>query len=290
MKIQKSQKIKVQGWDLSLNHAAFIELTNGELSNFWYVTDNTTSYRSGKKHAARFVEPSKLPKEEFGMWRLAWWRGFIDSFLKETFPTVIGLEDYSFSSPMRSHQIGELGGLARLAIWNSRSLLRLHDPKSVKMFATYNGAAEKPEVEAAIKDRWDYDFSDFNPPRGKPTAKNPEGRENRQTSEDLCDAFAIAQLVWMEVQLRKGLVNLSDLHAKEIQVFNRTTNTYPVNILGREFIGRSDETAEKSGWESAEEITSILEKHQRADEDKEAEGQPEGLCGAIRGDDDGLQG
>jgi hypothetical protein len=88
----------------------------------------------------------------------------------------------------------------------------------------------------SVCDRWGIDFSTFNQPKSKPTKKRPDPKQNRTTSEDLADAYSAAKLIWTEYQLRNGLIDLKDLHEKEIQVFNRTTKSYPVNILGREWI------------------------------------------------------
>jgi len=104
------------------------------------------------------------------------------------------------------------------------------------MFAAHDGTAQKDSIERAVSDRWSADFSKYNQPRANPTKKNPKPKQDRSTSEDLADAFAIAKIVNVEVLLRSGNAMLKDLHKKEIQVFNRVTKTYPVSLLDREFI------------------------------------------------------
>lgn len=238
---KNERPILVQGWDLSLNHSGFVELKNGELSRWWFVTDNPKSVRECPDHGMLLGMPKEMGKEEWGFHRLNWWATFFKQFFNALpSPHFVGVEDYAYADGMRAHQIGELGGQARLALYSSDNGFRLYDPHSIKMFASFNGAAQKPEIESAVRTRWGVDFSCANPPRGKPSAKHPEGKENRQTSEDLCDAFSIAKLVWTEYQLRNGLIEISDLHPKEIQVFNRTTKAYPVNLLGREWLERTE--------------------------------------------------
>jgi len=226
---RKKNAIRVQGWDLSLNHCGMVELVNGKLGRFWYATDKKGSF---KRNDSAVMVPARGKHEEtsiFEVRRLEWWEEFFKFHIKRNGADYVGIEGYSMNSAQGSHQIGELGGIARLACWKEGIPLRVHDPLSVKMFAAHNGHATKPMVENAVLDRWGASFSKCNPPENK-------GKVNRQTSEDLADAFVIAKLVWYEVCLRSGLLLLSDLHAKEIQVFNRTSRGYPVNILGREWV------------------------------------------------------
>jgi hypothetical protein len=104
------------------------------------------------------------------------------------------------------------------------------------MFAAHNGAADKNQMREAVRDRWGQDFTCYDPPPNKKT-----GKQDHQTSEDLSDALAVAQLVWTEYQLRHGLIALSDLHEQEIRVFNRITKGQPVALLNREWITQESE-------------------------------------------------
>jgi hypothetical protein len=92
------------------------------------------------------------------------------------------------------------------------------------MYACHKGNAKKHEVQAAVAERWHPDFGDC----------------GAQAHEDLCDAYVLAQMGLVEAQLRAGEVAMSDLHPKEIQVFNRTTRTAPINVLGRGWITCSE--------------------------------------------------
>jgi hypothetical protein len=123
---------------------------------------------------------------------------------------------------------------------------RLSDPISSKMFVTHDGLAQKDLVEREVLKRWGIDFAPYNVPalerliKNRKTGKMVKAKPNRTTSEDLADAFGLAQLVRTEVRLRSGKLALSKLDQKEIRVFNRVTKTYPVNILAREFIQRPE--------------------------------------------------
>lgn len=246
------------GLDLALNHFAYVELTNGDLSDFFYMTSKAGAANRSKKYGTRLILPKTEDRQLKSIARIA----FIKKIITEKFlnrrPDFSGIEDYAVRAEHGAHQLGEVNGIARMICWDLGIPFRLHDPISVKMFATHDGTASKDEVERMVMERWGVDFSEYNQPPPKPTAKNPEPNQDRTVSEDLCDAFAIAKLVWTEVQLREGKILLSDLHKKEIQVFNRTTKSYPVSLLGREWLCKpQSETPIK---DAAEAIDKIVEK------------------------------
>ena len=241
------QPIRVQGWDVSLNHGAFVELINGDFKRAWFVTNTKANAKrydgnEGLSIISVRVPPSpkdRLLKDAYDIERLDWWRLYLEELVDESRPTHVGIEGYAMGASMHAHQIGEVGGQARLACWQIEQLkLRVHDPMSVKMFTAHHGHAEKEDIKSAVLERWGLCFDFFDPPRSKPTKKNPNGTQNTFTSEDLADAFAIAKLVWYELCLRNGRMTMDQLHTKEIQVFNRVSNAWPVNILGREWIER----------------------------------------------------
>jgi Holliday junction resolvasome RuvABC endonuclease subunit len=228
---------KVQGWDLGLNHLGFVQLIDGELDDFWYVTSAAGSAAKSKEHAFRLVIPKSKERQTKSLSRLAILENFIDkTVLQPNMPDYIGIEDYAIRAEQGAHYLGEIGGIARILCWFRGVKLRLHDPISVKMFTAHDGTCQKDSIERAVKVRWGVDFSKYNQPLAKPTKRNPDPTQNRTTSEDLADAFAIAQLVWHEVRLRDGRLMMSELHKKEVQVFNRITKTYPVNLLDRDWI------------------------------------------------------
>jgi len=234
-KARKIRKIAVQGWDLSLRHGGSVELADGELQQFWYVTDIVGSAKKSER-GTLLKDPKVKDNQQWYVQRLVWWKRYLDELVSFRQPHFLGIEDYALGAAQGAHYMGEVGGAARIVAKEAGCKLRLHDPFSIKMFVTHNGHADKAWMEAAVKERWGVDFSEFNPPLSKPTKKNPNPEVNRQTSEDLADAFAIAQLVWTEVRLRRGDLLMSELHEKEVQVFNRVTKMYPTSLLSREWI------------------------------------------------------
>lgn len=223
--------VVVQGMDLSLNHGAVVQLRNGALDTFWYYTDQAGSASRCHGIGYRLTLDGKADKHTKAMKRLAWIEEWLDSVPLASGPDYVGVEDYALHEGQGAHQLGEVGGMARMLLWKRGVHFRLHDPVSVKMFATFNGGAPKDAIEAAVADRWGWDFGAYNGPQ---TGKHP----SRRTSEDLADAYTIAVLVWTEVLLRFGIIRLDQLQPKEIQVFNRVTATYPTSLLSREWICR----------------------------------------------------
>lgn len=234
--MKKTKGVITQGWDMGLNHCGFVELLDGELSNFWYLTNMVGSVKKSKKHGFRLILSKSKDKQIMSVERLAFIRKFIRKKVIKKRPDFIGIESYALRAERGAHQLGEIGSVARLICWYAGIPFRLHDPISVKMFATHDGTCQKDLVEEVVLERWGHDFGKYNQPAAKPTIKRPDPKQNRTTSEDLSDACAIAQLVWTEVQLRNGLIMMSDLHPKEIQVFNRITKSYPISLLSREWI------------------------------------------------------
>lgn len=227
---EKRKRVVVQGWDVSLNHAAMVELTDGELTDFRYVTDKAGDANASKKRGAR-IEVEKLKKQHdkdrhrWQMARLLEMTNHLRAWADRR-PDYVGVEDYAVAAEQGAHYLGEIGGQARMVLWERSIPFRLHDPTSVKMFVTHDGTAAKDEVQLSVLERWGIDFSRYNRVKGE------------QTSEDLADAFGIAKMVWYEVQLRRGLIALSDFHEKEIRVFHRVTKTNPVCLLEREWVSK----------------------------------------------------
>lgn len=227
--------IRVIGMDLSLNHGGVVELEDGELGRCWFWT--TKAGQAEKKGGTRLILDKSDDKQVIATNRLVFCRDWIRTVLESRKPDFIGLEDYAIREEQGAHYLGEIGGIARLTCLDLGLKLRLHDPTSVRMFATLNGNCPKALVEGIIKERWGADFSKV---RVKIKKKDGSIEEDVTTSGDLADAFAVARLVWTEVLLRDGRLRLSDIkEEKERRVFQRVTKTYPINLLDREWITRT---------------------------------------------------
>ena len=235
MKATKRKPVIVQGWDISLNHGAVVQLRDGELDGYWFYSDKAGSVARARKHGQRVAIPTatKQPdKHVRSVMRLCWVVDWLKRVALAQHPHYAGLEDYALGAEQGAHQIGEIGGHARRLLWLHGVPYRLHDPIAVKLFVAHDGTAQKDLIEDSVRERWGVDFSRCNAKASK------RGKPSRQTSEDLADAFGLAQMVWTEYRLRRGLLRLSRLHQKEIQVFQRATQAFPTSVLGREWIGK----------------------------------------------------
>lgn len=231
----------VCGWDQSINHAGAV-LVNGKgiVVDYAFWTNKAKIAKADREHGTvlETTIQREADKAVLGVERLvaisAWIRDTLYRFFeymafgrkgsREEF-LYIALEDYALRAAQGSHQLGEVGGIFKLCVREAlRARLRLHDPTTVKMFATGDGSADKDAVREAVKEKWGASIPDWSVLKG-----DVEG--------DLYDAVALAMLAKREVELRTGLVILRDLLPEERRVFVRVTTSHPVNLLDRPWIG-----------------------------------------------------
>jgi hypothetical protein len=148
-------------------------------------------------------------------------------------PDYVAIEGYSYSSKGKIFEIAESTACLKFHIYNESWSLRIHDPDSIKMFATGNGHADKELMkkcydEVILGNR--FDLSHFNKKDKKCNIKS------ESPECDIIDAYWIAKLLQTELQIRKGILLLKDLKEHQIRVFNRCTKANPVNLLDKEFI------------------------------------------------------
>jgi hypothetical protein len=224
------------GWDQSTNHGGIVVLDNlGDLVDFFFLADRA---KDANRRAGATRIPHRVKKhKEKGIRdcrRLVWVGRWLTALVEHLHltadgrPVYMGIEDYAYTATGQGYQIGEVvGSLKGTALTHPGGdfRLRLYDPMSVKLFATNSGKSDKDAMRRAALDTWGADFERY-------------GRKNDDTgpAEDLCDALALAVMVWTEVHVRAGRLNLSDLPEGQRRVFLRTTKTYPVNVLDREWV------------------------------------------------------
>lgn len=90
-----------------------------------------------------------------GMRRLAEIRNFVIEMAHDCDVTI--LEGYAFARTNQAHQLGELGGVVRLALWERRIPFVDVPPAIVKKVATGRGNADKPAVIAAAIRRFGFE-------------------------------------------------------------------------------------------------------------------------------------
>lgn len=69
-------------------------------------------------------------------------------------PAQAALEGYSVESTNRPFDLGEVGGIARLALQLARVPFVVVAPTQLKKFVTGNGAAEKKDVQTWLERKW----------------------------------------------------------------------------------------------------------------------------------------
>lgn len=150
-----------------------------------------------------------------------WMKNHILDFCKDV--EFCSIEDYAFSALGRITFLAEFEGLVKYSLYQEGKKIRLYDIASIKMYACDNGGATKEDMI----DKYDKDALDPLKLNYLPRFKSPK--------EDIVDAFWIVNLLLLELRLRKGLIQLSSLTEKQIQIFNRVTKSHPVNILATDF-------------------------------------------------------
>lgn len=157
------------------------------------------------------------------LWWADRWRSFADIFGGPD--AIVAFEDYAYGMAQGAHQIGERSGLVREAFARTGCALRYSDIGSIKLWATGSGDAKKPDMQAALEERF--------PQQAELLGRY---RVERDVQEGLVDAFWTADFLRAEWMLRHGLLMLRDLPEPRIRAFNRVTKGNPVNVLGRDWI------------------------------------------------------
>jgi Holliday junction resolvasome RuvABC endonuclease subunit len=219
------------GWDQSLNHGGIVAIDEtGALVDLFYLADKAKD-AARLKSAVRMPHRIKTTKDRAirDVKRLLWLGQWIAALVRHIDAIAggrsiyVAVENYAFAQAMRAHQLGEIGGVLRralLVIPQNGIKMRLHDPSSLKMFATNRGDADKDQVRSGARHLWGADFDRYGP----------------APAEDLYDACTLAQMIWTEVHVRAGVLALSDLPEGQRRIFLRTTKTSPDNLLARDWI------------------------------------------------------
>jgi hypothetical protein len=72
-------------------------------------------------------------------------------------PDLVVIEGYSYGSPNAAHPVGEMGGVVRLALWESGLPFEIVSPATIKAFACGKGNASKDDVLLAAVRRLGYE-------------------------------------------------------------------------------------------------------------------------------------
>lgn len=135
----------------------------------------------------------------------------------------IAIEGYAFHASGQIIQIAEVTGMIKTLFYNTGWNIRIHDPHSIKMWATGNGSAEKIEILKKARKEGVY---------------IPEFLRKHEIGFDIADAFFLQQMLSVELRVRDNPLLIKDLLIEQKRVFNRVTKSNPVNLLSTEFISK----------------------------------------------------
>lgn len=163
-------------------------------------------------------------------------------------PIYISIEDYALRAMGRVYPIGEYGGILRLALLNVFNehpvYIRETEPLTIKLYAKGGDASKTDMYEAYDRMRQSgietatLDLSKFLEEYEKRKKSGKKVKPVTETSpfSDLVDSWWIARILEQELIARWGFVQMRDLPERVLHILNRTTKTYPVNVLNREFL------------------------------------------------------
>jgi hypothetical protein len=254
-----NKELVIIGLDLSANGAGLVALSysSGEVIKTGYIT-NQKQFLDKKEIGitAFYLQPrsgkKKNQEEEDKDTFISRRRNFIFQnvvrfigefcFNKERQDILVCLEDYAVQSQSTGLlEMAEISGLVRNYLWEKGLQLRLHDPLSVKMWATGNGFAKKVHmVDAAIAEC--FDVPTWLLSKGN-KFKDPLFINNRKVEydysgpgTDIADAFHLARLGRQEIRVRVGEVPLEGLVDHQRKIYLRVTKSNPINLLAKPFI------------------------------------------------------
>lgn len=130
------------GLDLSLNATGIVLLA-----------DNNLIYAGCITQAGKLRDSS----------RIAYIRDFVTEVIDdEGYPDVIVIEGYAYGAQSRSHAIGELGGVIKLALYEMGLSCVVVPPTTLKKYTTGKGNAQKSLMLKKVYTRWDFDTENDN--------------------------------------------------------------------------------------------------------------------------------
>jgi len=177
----------IQAWDVSPNHCGAVEVDSSTGKMTWH-SFAATGPTAVKRHAGAVLLPEMkgATKHAKSCDRITRLFACFSAWAARPGLGLIAIEDYAMGASQGAHYIGEIGGVARLAIRLQNVPIRLWGLKSIKKFWTDNGNATKDEMaERTARAGIAFGYS-------------------AQADEDLCDAYALSQLVLAELSLSRG--------------------------------------------------------------------------------------
>ena len=242
------------GLDLSLNHWGLVALNHTSVVFESYLTDkkkymniySQVSLKDGCRDQFLHL-PKKQGEDRDGY--IARRRGNLIGTLRSNLKALcedhyfndvyVCLEGYAYSANTRSsYEIAEFIGCVKNWLYRYNVKLRIHDPLSVKMFATGGAKCLKKDMVLAAQDSG-FKISDALIKKTTKTISimkiKEEVEEYDGPGTDLADAYWLARMLRTEILVREGKIMLENLSDGKRRVFLRVSKAYPINLLDREF-------------------------------------------------------
>lgn len=243
--------MKIFGLDISLDHGGAVALNeDGSVFDYLYLTTTKKLFEVDPSHSVFLSKKGKdESKDTFRLRRMqeisSGLLKFDDRFFYKVASNLyFSIEGYSYASKSTSIcQIAELTGYLKHMIFLGGGKIRIHDPLSVKLFATGKGNASKKEVVV-------HSFDDFPDALIQRKMIKKKGKTSLPPSQwweeydgpatDIADAYFLARMLYTELKLRSGKLTLDKLPENERRIFLRVTKAYPINLLDRSFICKGE--------------------------------------------------
>lgn len=239
---------KIFGIDLSLNHYAICQLdfASGICLDYQFLTTSKKFEKIDSLHSVLLPTNKDGANENNDELRKNRVMAYLIRYLQKKDPNglsnvYISLEGYAYSAQTRSiTQIAELTGYMKAMFWNLHCNLRIHDPLTVKLYATGKGVCLKKDIVEAAQN------SDLTFPKElikvtKKKTKNGYVEEYDGPATDISDAYFLADMLRTELLIRDGQLDLKKLPEQHRNIFLRVTKGYPVNILARPFVYKHED-------------------------------------------------
>lgn len=236
----------VIGLDISLDHGGLIALdADGGVMDYMYITSIKKLADVSLKNSILLSKKGKEEsKEVFRLRRLNEYLEALTVFERRVsvfnVPAYYSIEGYSYASQSTSIcQIAELTGHLKHYLFNKEdNKIRIHDPLSVKLFATNKGNCLKKDVVNRAQQAFDIPEGLIKKKMIKKKKLSVTIEEYDGPATDIADAYFLARMLYRELTLRDGDVSLNQLGENERRIFLRVTKAFPVNLLDRDFIYR----------------------------------------------------
>ena len=255
------RELTIFGIDLSVNHWAIcqIDYNTGKCIDYRYMTNVKGEYNKNVLNAFLLKEQDKKNGEskenyserrkQFSICSLV---NFIcyDKKIDNTWRKgviYVSLEGYAYAASSRGMcQIAEVTGCLKSSLYEQKKFVRIHDPLSVKLYATGKGNCLKKDMVLKAKEVGFHISDSLIKKTVKKSKRDGDREEYTGVGTDLADAFFLARILRTELMLREGIEDLKDLEENERNIFLRVSKAFPENILTRSFIHKGVENGTNS--------------------------------------------